>query len=189
MDLENIIGLENAKRALEVAAVAGHSIVLIGRSGIGKKTLMDAFYDMDNGSTTIVHDIYTSDTDKYDPIEYLITNECKLNILNIKYDIHVECVNPNIDTVNFNTKYESTTIVKTRISDAQQILQYVQKTLTDTASKTLVKTAINKLNLPIGRYFKIIDVARSIAALSKSKVILAEHIAEAIQYNYLYTTD
>lgn len=42
-DFENIIGQENSKRAMEIAAAGRHSIVLYGSTGVGKTMLAKAF--------------------------------------------------------------------------------------------------------------------------------------------------
>jgi magnesium chelatase family protein len=47
---------------------------------------------------------------------------------------------------------------------------------------TLLNTAADKMKLSARSYFKIIKVARTVADLEKSPGILAEHIAEALQY-------
>ena len=52
----------------------------------------------------------------------------------------------------------------------------------DEAGTTLLKQAINRLNLSARAYHRILKVARSIADLAGSSAVKANHIAEAIQY-------
>ncbi|MDH3323496.1 MAG: hypothetical protein OEM04_10930, partial [Flavobacteriaceae bacterium] len=53
------------------------------------------------------------------------------------------------------------------------------------ASKILLKTAMESLNLSARAYDRILKVARTICDLEAKASILPEHIAEAIQYRSL----
>jgi magnesium chelatase family protein len=55
----------------------------------------------------------------------------------------------------------------------------------DEASKQLLKTAMERLNLSARAYDRILKVARTIADLENAPNLLGSHISEAIQYRSL----
>lgn len=55
----------------------------------------------------------------------------------------------------------------------------------DSAGESLLRQAINRLNLSARAYHRVLKVARSIADLAGSAAVAAPHVAEAIQYRRL----
>lgn len=121
-----------------------------------------------------------------------------------RIDLHVEVTPLAFNTLTDLRDGESSATIRTRVISAREIqlsrfdpgsgiycnaqmstsqLRSVIKI--SQASTHLLKTAMEKLNLSARAYDRILKVSRTIADLSGSANIEAEHIAEAIQYRSL----
>ena len=81
-------------------------------------------------------------------------------------------------------KYETLEDISLRI---EKSLQFSKPELNlCSASETLLKTATQRLDLSLSQVEKIKQIAITIAQMDFSKTIQAQHIAESIQYSYIY---
>lgn len=122
-----------------------------------------------------------------------------------RIDLHVEVTPVAFSELsNDNSKGETSEQIRERVITAREIqsLRYKDQPglyanaqisskqlreicVLDTVSETLLKKAMERLNLSARAYDRILKVARTIADLAASDKIKAEHIAEAIQYRSL----
>ena len=121
-----------------------------------------------------------------------------------RIDIHVEVTPVPFAKLSEERKGESSIAIRKRVTEAREIqsnrfadLENVHYNaqmsvkqirafckLSD-KSKTLLKTAMEKLTLSARAYDRILKVSRTIADLTNAKNIAPNHIAEAIQYRSL----
>lgn len=121
-----------------------------------------------------------------------------------RIDLHVEVTPVSFDQMTGGRKTESSDEIRERVIKArerqserfkeqeevhcnammgsQQVKEVCQ---INTAGKTLLKTAMDRLGLSARAYDRILKVSRTIADLSDSDNIQIEHLAEAIQYRSL----
>jgi magnesium chelatase family protein len=121
-----------------------------------------------------------------------------------RIDLHVEVTPVNFDQLASNRKAELSEQIRERViaarnvqtarfaeskeiySNAMMPSQMVKEICEiSEAGKTLLKRAMEKLQLSARAYDRILKVARTIADLSNSEDIKTEHLAEAIQYRTL----
>src|SRR6478735_3424975 len=122
-----------------------------------------------------------------------------------RIDLHVEVTPvPFNELSNSNSKGELSSAIRERVLKAREIqteryknnpgmyanAQMSSKQLREicvinTAGEALLKRAMERLNLSARAYDRILKVSRTIADLSNSADIKAEHLAEAIQYRSL----
>ena len=121
-----------------------------------------------------------------------------------RIDIHIEVTPVPFDKLSDERKGETSVAIRKRVTAAREIQSERFKDLENVhynaqmnvkqirefcqlsdESKTLLKTAMEKLNLSARAYDRILKVARTIADLAAEKDISPTNIAEAIQYRSL----
>lgn len=121
-----------------------------------------------------------------------------------RIDIHIEVVPVSFDKMADKRPSEHSNVIRKRVIKARNtqderfkekkdvycnaqmsskmIRNYVEL---DESSLTMLKNAMEKLDLSARAYDRILKVSRTIADLAGSEQVLSEHIAEAIQYRNL----
>jgi len=121
-----------------------------------------------------------------------------------RIDIHIEVTPVPFDKLSEERKGESSVAIRKRVTasreiqserfidfenihyNAQMNVKQIRKFCKlSEESKTLLKTAMEKLNLSARAYDRILKVSRTIADLANVTDISPDHIAEAIQYRSL----
>lgn len=128
-----------------------------------------------------------------------------------RIDIHVEVARVEVDKLSDDRLGEPSAVIQQRVELARQrqrqrleslnaaeegqeptasitcnaemsATQVRQTCLLDEAGKTLMRTAITRLQLSARAYHRVLKVARTIADLEGSPAIQVHHLAEALQY-------
>lgn len=121
-----------------------------------------------------------------------------------RIDLHVEVTPVNFNELTSTQNLEKSEVVRNRVIKARKIQSNRFKEHNtihsnahmsakavreickiDSAGKSLLKTAMDKLGLSARAYDRILKVARTIADLEESTSITIEHLAEAIHYRSL----
>lgn len=121
-----------------------------------------------------------------------------------RIDIHIEVTPVPFDKLSDERKAESSIDIRKRVTEARKLqterfresesihynaqmsVKQIRKYCAlDEHSKSLLKNAMEKLNLSARAYDRILKVARTIADLEAAENIAGHHISEAIQYRSL----
>jgi len=121
-----------------------------------------------------------------------------------RIDIHIEVTPVPFEKLSDERKGEGSITIRKRVTAAREIQtqrfegletvhynaqmntkQIREHCSLDSASLSLLKNAMERLNLSARAYDRILKVARTIADLEMSDAVLGNHIAEAIQYRSL----
>lgn len=97
-------------------------------------------------------------------------------------DMKIKIVKPQ--SYDRKGKWETLEDISTRVEKSLQF-QEPEIKLCD-SSEYLLKTAAQKLDLSLLQFEKIKQIAVTIAQMDFSKTIQAQHIAESIQYSFVY---
>ncbi|MBE6288018.1 MAG: ATP-binding protein [Mediterranea massiliensis] len=125
-----------------------------------------------------------------------------------RIDLHVEVIPVPFDKMSDATPGESSDLIRQRVIRARQLqearyrdvsgvycnAQMTSRLLTqfarpDEKGLSLLKNAMNRLNLSARAYDRILKVARTIADLEGSEMITSSHLGEAIGYRSLDRED
>ncbi len=150
----------NISRAYEIAAAGGHTMSIIA------------------GETDTPEQSRQMESNCKDFREYYAAKD------DFNSDIVVEMHNigPNdILLALHNKRHETFSDISKRIDEYKKAPLTVELNLRG-AVESLLKSAIDKLSLSVSQVTSIISVSKTIAGLSGSNEVKAEHIAEAIQY-------
>ena len=185
IDLEDIIGQEHAKRALEVALAGHHTIAFFGNREA--EVLAEI-------ATRLGVTVWAVQTCPCGYRGFGPQRECICNLSQVAHwqkrkvyqnahnaDIVVECPPAyayQIDAWVSGRRSELETIILSRVKNRGKLpLIHL-----DTTGRSLLKIAATQLNMNIYRVKTILRVAQTIAALGHSDQIGVVHLAEAIQY-------
>ena len=208
MDFSEVRGQQHAVRAIEVALTGNHNLVLIGEPGGGKTTLATATMALREANPLVIFDgrapTHSFLSDSLMPTITTTTpclcgwhlsdeRECTCSPGNIKVhmaeinaiqhsvDMWVGLSSLGFDQIIDSRPGESSEAIGERISLAKERIYEVNKE-PDREAIDLLRSAHAQLRLSAGMVFRVIDVARTIAAMADEKTISPLHMAEAIQY-------
>lgn len=117
-----------------------------------------------------------------------------------RIDLHVEVPRLDFDKISSDSSSESSVLVRRRVESARRrqeqrlngsacltnaemsSAQARKYCPLDSDCLSLMKEAVNKLNISARAYFRVLKIARTIADLAEKEQIRVEHIAEALQY-------
>ena len=195
MRRNDIKGQAGARRALEVACVGGHSIMLVGPRGAGKHTLLEAYQQTEIGAAVVGMAVDCCPCGNYQATR----KECPCSARLIArywrrleraaegYDILLEV--PELNTREYlaepdleREKWEDTRVKAAWKWGGEHTLLDIKG---DDATRRLYEMAVDRCGLTLDRANRMVRVARSIANLAESERIQAKHLAEAAQYSRL----
>ena len=181
-------GQEAAKRAILVAAVQKHAVLMLGPPGCGKSMLAAGCARLGVPALEMRPCPCGNYTDPRAPCRctpYQIKRHLDKHKRQFEQvDIHIEV--PPVPMRQLNSQLIGTGLaqMERQLAEATPIDQ-VAPDITNENCLALLKIAGSELGLSADSVAKIRSVARSIAALASSRDIRQEHVAEAINYRRL----
>ena len=213
LDLQDIRGQEHCKRALEVAAVGAHSILLIGPHKSGKWALGERFSTI-YSEGTVLFKISKKDAHAQNNIArnhkgvmiatmfpcpcgnftdpkrdcnctpHEIQNHLVLIPGEILKRVDIQVEVPKLNLDHLSDRRRGESSAEIKIRVEKARLNPKPKEL-DKEANELLKLAILELGIYPTSYDKIISVAATIAQMDNKPIMEAHHISEAISYRSL----
>lgn len=185
--LDEVKGQTTAKRALEVAWVGGHDVLLWGPRGAGKTTLIEAFSEVNaiEMDTCACGNSYSIVMDCTCQPRMLARWENRFVRLAAKTDIVLEV--PPVPVKEMQASYRGCTLaqVTARVVASKAFSALNASTKLDDVGQRVMEMAARRMSFTVGEYETIIRVARTIASMDQSVHLMGKHVAEAIQYKTL----
>lgn len=193
-DLNQIAGHCTVKRALEVAAVGNHSVILIGPEGVGKGLLIEAAFSLGVGPIQPHQSCWCGHY-------FSISRQCvcssralarywrQLERLQKDTDIHIEVAEVPFKELSVKPSQRgSTAEALARINAAEKRAPHTMAeylAMLDAVGNRILEMATRRIGLSVNAVERILRVADSIAALGHYEGLPARAVAEAIQYRCL----
>lgn len=186
--VDSLRGNEHVKRALEVAAVGGHSVVLMARrQNIASARIYALWLRNQFGNHVQVvepcfcgyyGDVYHACSCSVKAIERY---QRRLRRITSDAGLYIELADVSAEKMLSTRKPEADETIIARVQAAQQ-RQKLLFTYVDMACTRLLQAAIRQLALNEQQVAQMQDIAASISALDMATEIRPAHLAEALQY-------
>lgn len=186
---QDIVGHLVAKRALEVAAAGGHSIMLYGPRNTGKSALAAAYVE----AQAIVRDTCACGNHRS------VQHECLCEPRLLSRWIRRTRIDMYACDIVVEVEHRPAKELLAPVRDARADELFAARVAAavafgkdhtsldlgsaDSAGNRTLEMATRRLGLTFGQLEAVKRVARTIANLSRSKSIEARHIAEAVQWH------
>lgn len=201
MDFSEFKGQEHVKRAIEVALAGNHYLVIIGGRGQGKSALLDCTQQMANCNIYGGHFIPENAHKNKATIAAMRACECgnyaserrecrcspesiaahRAGLGHANFDMFIEMSELEIHRLLDDRLGETSDVIMARVDAAISLRLNVSPRL-DKPTKGLLEAAYVQLRMTPADFYRVLEVAKTIASLAGSGTIEAQHMAEAIQY-------
>ena len=205
MNFSEIRGQHHAVRAIEIALTGNHNLLITGGDGAGKTALILAIDETGVRSELYDDGVAGAGRLDYDIPVIMTTRPCQCgNYLSDEFKCTctageiIKHMNPlkrvwysidmfiYLETLSFeqiidDRPSESSEVIIERVSESHARAASVSATIDPDVSR-LLKSAHMQLRLQTGMVFRIMNVARTIAAMAEAVQVGPAHMAEAIAY-------
>lgn len=185
--VDSLRGNEHVKRALEVAAVGGHSVVLMARrQNIASARIYALWLRNQFGNHVQVvepcfcgyyGDVYHACSCSVKAIERY---QRRLRRITSDAGLYIELADVSAEKMLSTRKPEADETIIARVQAAQQ--RQKPSIDLDNASTRLLQAAIRQLALNEQQVAQMLDITASISTLDMATEIRPAHLAEALQY-------